>query len=174
MDYAKTFRLTLYFTAAVLAVLGAWCMTYPAEAIMAAAVYIGVAMCLTGLNHIVPCLSMRGADRPLWLACLGVLDIAVGVIMLSEVWLSAFMLPLFMAAWMMMTAIVRAGFSLRLMRRGVRRWWVMLLSALVMAVCASAMFASPIIGIISAAWALGLSLISAGVMIFAECRLIFN
>ena len=59
-DSKKTLRWTLYFTGGILVVLGLWAMTYPIEALMSLALYLGIGFVLAGLNHLVPCFSLRG------------------------------------------------------------------------------------------------------------------
>ena len=53
-DSKKTLRWTLYFTGGILVVLGLWAMTYPIEALMSLALYLGIGFVLAGINHLVP------------------------------------------------------------------------------------------------------------------------
>ena len=41
LDSKKTLRWTLYFTGGILVVLGLWAMTYPVEALMSLALFLG-------------------------------------------------------------------------------------------------------------------------------------
>ena len=64
LDSKKTLRWTLYFTGGILIVLGLWAMTYPVEALMSLAFFLGVGFVLAGINHLVPCFSLRGDQLP--------------------------------------------------------------------------------------------------------------
>lgn len=173
-DSKKTLRWTLYFTGGILVVLGLWAMTYPIEALMSLALYLGIGFILAGLNHLVPCFSLRGDSLyPRWLFVLGVLDILIGVVMLTRLGLTAFMIPLMVAFWLFLTGLVRAVTAFRLRALGFRRWWRMLLNGLILAVCASLMAASPFVGGLSVAFMLGGTLVVSGVLILVEARGVF-
>ena len=181
MDSKKTLRWTLYFTGGVLIALGLLSLLYPFETLLSLAFCLGIGLCLTGLNHLTPCFSLRGDPlRPRWLFLLGVLDLIAGAVMLARLGLTAFMIPIYTAAWMALTGAVRMGTSLRL--RSVRvggarlfpRWWLMLLSGLGLILCACAMFASPILAGLYVAYVIAASLIAAGLLIVAEGRWVFS
>ena len=174
MDSKKTLRWTLYFTGGVLVVLGLWAMTYPVEALMSLALYLGIGFILAGVNHLVPCFSLRGDPMyPRWMLVQGVLDLLIGVVMLTRLGLTAFMIPIMVACWFCSTGVVRIATSFRLKSLGFGRWWAMLLNGLLLAVCASLMLASPFAGWISAALLMGSVLVASGFLIVWEARGVF-
>ena len=181
MDTMKSLRWTLYFTGGVLIVLGLWSLAYPAEALLSLAFALGLGFCLSGLNHLVPCFSLRGDPLyPRWCLVLGMLDLIVGVVMLTRLGLTAFMIPIVASVWMGLNGVVRVGTSLRL--RGIRvggarlfpRWWLMLLSGLALALCACALFASPVLAGLYVVFVLAGGLLFSGLLILMEARLIFS
>ena len=98
LDSKKTLRWTLYFTGGILIVLGLWAMTYPVEALMSLAFSLGVGFVLAGINHLVPCFSLRGDPMyPRWMLVQGVLDLLIGIVMLTHLGVTAFMIPIMVA-----------------------------------------------------------------------------
>ena len=90
LDSKKTLRWTLYFTGGILIVLGLWAMTYPVEALMSLAFSLGVGFVLAGINHLVPCFSLRGDPMyPRWMLVQGVLDLLIGIVMLMRLGVTA-------------------------------------------------------------------------------------
>ena len=174
LDSKKTLRWTLYFTGGILIVLGLWAMTYPVEALMSLALFLGVGFVLAGVNHLVPCFSLRGDPMyPRWMLVQGVLDLMIGVVMLARLGVTAFIIPIMVACWFSLTGIVRIATSFRLKSLGFGRWWAMLLNGLLLVVCASLMLASPFVGGISVALLMGSAFVVSGLLIVWEARGIF-
>ena len=181
MDTMKSLRWTLYSTGGILIVLGLWSLAYPIDALLSLAFALGLGFCLSGLNHLVPCLSLRGDPLyPRWFLVLGALDLILGIIMLTRLGLTAFMIPLAVSIWMGGSGLVRIATSLRL--RGLKvgklrlfpRWWLMLLSGLALVLCAGVLFASPLLAGLYVVFVLAGGLVGAGLLILLEARLIFS
>ena len=60
MNSMKTLRWTLYLTGVILIFLGLWSLFYPLEALLSLAIYLGIGLCLSGVNYLLPCFSLRG------------------------------------------------------------------------------------------------------------------
>ena len=174
LDSKKTLRWTLYFTGGILIVLGLWAMTYPVEALMSLAFSLGVGFVLAGINHLVPCFSLRGDPMyPRWMLVQGVLDLLIGIVMLMRLGVTAFMIPIMVACWFSFIGVVRIATSFRLKSLGFGKWWAMLLNGLLLVVCASLMLASPFVGGISVALLMGSAFVASGLLIVWEARGIF-
>ena len=174
LDSKKTLRWTLYLTGGILIALGLWAMTYPVEALMSLALFLGAGFVLAGVNHLVPCFSLRGDPMyPRWMLIQGVLDLLIGVVMLTRLGVTAFMIPIMVACWFSFTGVVRIATSFRLKSLGFGRWWAMLLNGLLLVVCASLMLASPFVGGISVALLMGSAFVASGLLIVWEARGIF-
>lgn len=170
----KTMRWTLYFTGALMIVLGFWAMTYPVGALMSLAFFLGIAFVVSGINHLVPCFSLRGDPMyPRWMLFQGLLDLLIGVVMLTRIGLTAFMIPMVVACWFCFTGIVRVVTSFRLKAAGLRGWWRMLLNGLLLVLCACLMAVSPFVAGLSVAFMMGGALVVSGIMTIVEGRGIF-
>ena len=109
LDSKKTLRWTLYLTGGILIALGLWAMTYPMEALMSLAFSLGVGFVLAGINHLVPCFSLRGDPMyPRWMLVQGVLDLLIGIVMLMRLGVTAFMIPIMVACWFSFTRLLTA------------------------------------------------------------------
>ena len=187
MDSMKRLRWTLYITGGILIALGLWSLTYPVEALLSLAFALGFGFCLSGLNYLVPCLpvpfggALRG-DRlyPRWFLLLGVLDLLMGILMLTRIGLTAFMIPVMAGGWLFLVGLVRVGTSIRL--RGIEldgvrvfpRWWLMLMNGVALVAVACLMCASPLVGALSVVAVLGGSLIASGLLHILEGRVLFS
>ena len=175
MNSMKTLRWTLYLTGGILILLGLWSLFYPLEALLSLAIYLGIGLCLSGVNHLLPCFSLRGeALYPRWFLFLGIMDLIVGVLMLTRIGLTAFMIPMVVAAWLCWIGLVRLVTCIRLRSLHLRGWWIMLLSSLALIACSCAMFLSPLVGWLSVVAILSSTLIAAGALNILEGRMIFR
>ena len=132
MGSMKRLRWTLYITGAILILLGLWSLRYPVEALLSLAFFLGLGFCVSGVNYIVPCLFRgNGGVYPWWFIIFGILDLMLGAVMLGRIGLTAFMLPLFVAAWLVFAGVARILTSFRLKALGLSRWWLTLLNGVI-------------------------------------------
>lgn len=175
MDYLKTIRWTLYTTGGILILLGILSFFFPEASLMTLAVCVGVGFILAGINNLVPYFSLRGSPfRPAWLLPQGILDILLGVLMLTRIGLTSFMIPVLLGFWMIFTSVLRLSFCLQLRRAGLRKWWLMPVSAIAMLFCSLVMISSPVAGVLVVSWSIGTALVCAGLVMLAEARLIYK
>lgn len=175
MDSLKSMRWTLYTTGAILIVLGVIAIFHPLASILSLAIFIGVGFIIAGINHLIPYFSMRGNPlRPGWLLPQGILDILLGVIMLTRIGMTSLMIPIVFGIWMLFASGMRVYVSFRLKSQGFRKWWIMLLSGLLLLLCGLAMIANPFVGFVAVTSMIAAALIGAGLLAIAEGRLIYS
>ncbi|MCR5347376.1 MAG: DUF308 domain-containing protein [Fretibacterium sp.] len=175
MGSLKRLRWTLYITGAILILLGLWSLRYPLEALLSLAFFLGLGFCLSGVNYIIPCLFRGGMSvYPWWFLIFGILDLMIGTVMLGRIGLTAFMLPLFVAAWLAFNGIARIMTSFRLKALGLPRWWLVLLDGIVVILLSCLMTASPLVAGISVVLALAGTLIAKGLMLIMEGHVVFR
>ena len=176
----RKLRRALYVTGGILIALGLWSLTYPVGALLSLAFALGIGFCVSGINYLIPCFTMRGDSLyPRWFLLLGLFDLLMGVVMLARLGMTAFMIPLAAGAWLFFTGLVRVGTSIRLrgiVFDGVRlfpRWWLVLLNGLMLVALACFMCVSPLIGALSVVMVLGCGLIFSGCLHIMEGRAVF-
>ena len=177
----RKLRWTLYIKGAILIALGLWSLTYPLEALLSLAFALGLGFCLSGIDTLFPCFTLRGSSLyPRWFLLLGILDLVIGFFMLTRLGLTAFMIPIAAGGWLFFTGLVRVGTSIRLrsiMIDGARlfpRWWLLLLSGLALMAFACYLCVSPLIGALSVVMVLGGGLIASGVLHVLEGYAVFG
>lgn len=141
---------------------------------MSLAFFLGLGFCLSGVNYLVPYFSRgEGSVYPGGFLFLGVLDLLTGVLMLTQLGLTAFMIPMVLAAWLVLAGAARVAISFRLRGLGFSKWWLMLLNGMVVVLLGCLMCASPMVAGLSVVMVLAWSLIAKGLLVILEARAVF-
>ncbi len=173
-DYLKSMRWTLFTTGGILILLGIVSCFHPLASLMSFAFFIGIGFVVAGINHLVPYFTMRGSSyRPSWLLPQGILDILLGVLMLTRIGLTTLMIPVLLGFWVMFMGVLRLYSSFQLKRAGLKKWWILLISGVLLLLCALMVISSPILGALLVTWLIGAMFICAGAAAIAEGRLIY-
>ena len=160
----KSFRMNYYITGAILIILGALTFRYPLEAIMSAGFLIGLGLLASGLNYF-SAYYFFGLKR---FILLGLMDFIMGVYMIIQPGVTAFIIPFVMAVWFLTTGISRVGLSLWLGGAEVSGWWLMLLNGIALICFAVLMCAAPLSTAFSVMFMLAGVLIASGILSFLE------
>lgn len=170
----KTLRWTLYSTGVLLVLLGLCALRYPEEELLSFSPFLGTGLILCGVNELFPCFTLRGDPLwPRWLFFLGGLDLAFGGVMLLKLGLTSLMVPLFMALWFFLTALVRLFTSFRLRAFGLSGWRKTLANGFLTALCSALLCASPFAAELSSSLVLASSLAASGLLVIFEGRSVF-
>ena len=160
----RNFRTNYIITGVIQIILGVLTMRYPLEAIMSAGVIIGIGLVASGLNYFSG-FYFFGLKR---FILLGILDFFMGVYMITQPGVTAFVIPFVMALWLLMEGVSRVGVSLWLGGAKVSGWWLMLLNGIVMILLAGLMTAAPLSMAFSVMMILAGVLIASGVLSVIE------
>ena len=160
----KNFRTNYLINGAILVILGVLTMRYPLEAIMSAGVIIGIGLLASGINYF-SAYYFFGFKR---FILLGLLDFVMGVYMIVQPGVTAFIIPFVMAAWLLTTGISRIGLSLWLGGAEISGWWLMLLNGIVLICFAVLMCVAPLSATFSVMMLLAGVLIASGVLSVLE------
>ena len=157
-------RTNYLITGAILIILGVLTLRYPVEAIMSAGFIIGLGLLASGLNYF-SAYYFFGLKR---FILLGLLDFVMGVYMIVQPGVTAFIIPFVMAVWLLTTGISRVGLSLWLGGAKISGWWLMLLDGIVLIALAGLMTAAPLSAALSVMMILAGVLIVSGVLAVLE------
>ena len=160
----KSLRWNYYINGAILIILGVLTLRYPLEAIMSVGVFIGIGLLVSGLNYF-SAFYFFGLKR---FILLGLLDFVIGVYMIVQPGITAFIIPFVMAAWLLTTGLSRIGLSLWLGGAKIRGWWWMLINGIVLILLAGLMCASPLTSALSVMMILAGTLIASGILSVIE------
>ena len=92
----------------------------------------------------------------------------MGVYMIAQPGVTAFVIPFVMAMWLLMEGVSRVGVSLWLGGAKVSGWWLMLLNGIVLILLAGLMTAAPLSAAFSVMMILAGVLIASGVLAVIE------
>ena len=160
----RNFRTNYFITGAILIILGVLTMRYPLEAIMSAGFIIGIGLVASGLNYFSG-FYFFGLKR---FILLGLLDFLMGVYMILQPGITAFVIPFVMAVWLLITGLSRIGVSFWLGGAKISGWWLMLINGIVLILLAVLMTAAPLSAAFSVMMILAGVLIASGVLSVLE------
>ena len=171
----KSMRWTLFTTGGLLVLLGVLSLFYSNASLLSLAFFVGIGFIIAGLNHLIPYFSLRGdALRPKWFLPQGIVDVLVGVVLLMNIGLTALMVPILLGMWMIFVGLMRFAGSFYVKRAGVRKWWIMLLSGLLLLSCGFSVLCSPVIsGGMFVSMLIASMFFASGFLIMAEGKLIY-
>lgn len=160
----KSFRMNYYITGAILIILGALTFRYPLEAIMSAGFLIGLGLLCSGINYF-SAYYFFGLKR---FILLGFLDFIMGIYMIVQPGITAFIIPFVIGAWLLSTGLSRVGLSLWLGGAKISGWWLMLINGIILTGLAVLMCASPLNSALSVMMILAGVLIAFGILAILE------
>ena len=170
----KTARWTFYTAGGLMIVMGVVSLLHPMVALVSTAVLLGIGFLIAGLNNLVPYFTIKDpAIRPKWLLPLGIVDIVFGVVFISHIGLAMFTVTTLLGIWIALAGVMRLYIAFQLRAGGVTRWWIMLVSGVLMLIAAFLLLSNPIVAAIGVAMITGIALIGAGCLMIAEGGVIY-
>ena len=128
----------------VVAVLGVYVWFNPEVTLLGLALYLGIAFIVVGAGYFM--LSFAGHSG--WYLAVGILDMLVGVVFVSNLGLTAASLPVIMALWFMAVGVMQIVASFGLRREGLSWGWS-LLAGILGVLFAFLILAYPVIGAVT-------------------------
>lgn len=170
----KTARWTFYTAGGLMIVMGAFSLLHPVMALVSTAVLLGIGFIVAGLNNLVPYFTIKDpAIRPRWLLPLGIVDIVFGLVFISHVGLAIFTVTALLGVWVAIVGFMRLYIAFQLKAGGISKWWIMLVSGVLMLIAAFLLLSHPVVAVIGVAMITGASLIGVGCLMIAEGRVIY-
>lgn len=140
---------------------GIYVLFNPLAALIASALFIGIALVLVGVGY----LFLYTQDKSYLTLSLGILDIFIGLVFLSNIGISAATMPIIFALWILFIGISQLAMGLELKKltpvsSSAWKWWTA--SGLFGILFAILVFIFPTIGALSITILLGIYLIEYG------------
>ena len=125
-------RILWLLAGALLIAAGIVALASPQETLAALAVFMGIAMLVSGMFNIVFfCTTHDYTFGAGWLLADGILTTLVAVLVLGNRWLAVSALPFVLGMWFLCAGIVRFLNALDIKKLGIRGWpWLMLIGVL--------------------------------------------
>lgn len=142
---------------------GFWVFRTPAESYVALSMLFALTFLLSGIGNIVFALSNRDTLEGWgWQLGGGILELLLGIALISRPAVSMMVLPLFFGFWLMFRGILTIAFSLELKKYEVPNWGWMLALGVVLAILAFVVLINPVYGASMLVTLTGISLLMIG------------
>lgn len=138
-------------------------MFAPLSGYVALSIIFSISILISGVFEIIFAFSNRDTVSSWgWYLTGGIIDLFLGIYLISFPWLSMEVIPFIVAFWLMFRGFTFTGYSMDLKRYGTREWgWYMTFGILAI-VCALAIIWQPGIGVVSIIYMLSLAFIIIG------------
>lgn len=140
-----------------------WLMFSPVSTYVALSIIFSVSMLISGILEIIFALSNRKCIPSWgWYIAGGLIDLILGIYLISYPMLSMEVIPFIIAFWLMFRGFSSAGYSLDLKRYGTRDWgWYMALGILAV-LCSLLILWQPVIGALYAVYMISFTFLIIG------------
>ncbi len=170
----KGARWTFYISGGVLVAAGVLMLLEPLVAVVSLAFLMGIGLVLAGINELFGYFSMRkSAACPGWVPLLGILDIVVGMLLITRVGLAVFTITTLFGAWVLLAGALRVTIALKLRGAGANNWQFMLLMGVLMLLAALVLFVNPGVAVFTVAFMAAITLIAVGCLMIFEGKILF-
>lgn len=137
---------------------------HPVGAVIGLALYIGIALLITGVILTLIALSARKSMQSWgWKFAVGVLDILLGIMLLAHPGVTAVILPFIIGFWVMFYGILLLTDSFGMKSAGVKAWWYQLATGLLTVIIGYLITFNPFAGVLTITILIGIPILLFGV-----------
>lgn len=139
---------------------GVYVLFNPLTALIASALFVGVVFILIGVGYL---MAFREKKSSMLLA-LGILDLIIGILFISNLGISAVSMPVILAFWILFNSIAEVVMALELKSNNVPQWKYLLGGGIFGIIFSLLVFFLPVVGTVTITLVLGLYLIIYGAL----------
>jgi Uncharacterized conserved protein len=147
-------------TAVLLICMGVCAWLQPLGSLLFFAFYLGIAFAVCGAAKLLFVVTRRVYG---WLAVLGLIDIFIGIVFLTDIHVTKVTLPVIFAFWTLLSGIVRITMGYQYFTGDQSRWKWEIGSGVVGALFAGLILIHPVVGSLYLAILFGMTLVSYGI-----------
>lgn len=115
----------------VLIILSFFVFRHPVETLVSLAVFIGIALLITGIIAIIVSISVRKFDDNWgWRLFEGIIDVIFAIVLLSNPGITAAVFPFILGFWMIVYGVMIFSGSFKNKKEGDTNWWLSLLGGI--------------------------------------------
>ena len=148
----------------LMVVMGVFTWFNPNTALLAMALYFGIIFLFGGAGYLSAFVTFRSGG----LLALGLIDIIVGIILISNLGFTAISLPVLLAIWVLCVGVIQIAFSIDARSSGVVSWGWTLVSGILGVIFGFLILSHPMIGAVTISLLLGTYLILYGILGIGE------
>lgn len=159
----KTAAFWHLFAGIIMIILGLYILFNPIASLLGLALYVGIAFVVIGAGYLLASFSFQSG----WYLFVGLLDFLVGIILISNIGVTASTLPIIFALWCLAVGVIQLSTSLNLRRIGFPWGWT-LSTGILGIVFAFLILIFPILGAVTITTIMGLYVSLYGIIAVAE------
>ncbi|MBQ3645975.1 MAG: DUF308 domain-containing protein [Synergistaceae bacterium] len=156
-----------YITGILLIILGIITFFHPVEELLTVGLLIGVGSIISAVNNFTGFYYFR-FNRFL---ALGIIDFIIGVLMIWQPGITAFLIPFMIGLWLFSAGMTKICTSFWLGGSKIHGWWLMLINGIALVISSLVVCVSPLLSSISIMMLLAVIFIIIGVLIIFEGRI---
>lgn len=139
---------------------GVYILFNPNEAILALALYIGVTFICIGSGYIYAYSKLKSN----WYLAVGITDILVGIIFITNLGITAVTLPIIFACWAMFIGVTQLVSVFQMKELGFDNWSWSAIAGIISILFAFLILCRPIVGVVTISFLMGSYLFISGLM----------
>ncbi len=161
----ESMRWLLLASGILIVILGITMLFTPLENLVTLAIFIGIAMLVSGISEIVSFCSEEKGERSGWMLASGILSTALGVWTMFGRGTEALIavIPFVFAVWVMSSSVLRIVGATTLKSEGYRQWGWMMAFGVIGTILGFVLLFSPILSSLVVAYSIAAMLIAYGV-----------
>lgn len=160
----------LLFVSLIMIVVGLYTWFHPVGAMMALALYLGIILILVGIGYLWAYSRWKNS----WDLALGIIDILVGLVFVSNLGITAATIPVLFAFWALFVGVMQITASFEMKELGMDSWKWVGVSGLVSIFFGFVIVYMPIVGAITITILMGAYLIIYGLVGLVEYKIVRN
>jgi len=115
----------------ILIILGLMVLFNPTGGLLGLALYIAIAILISGIVELVAAFENRHQEGWGWYLAEGIFDLLIGIILISEPGLTVLLIAFILGFWILFAGVLQIAGSFSARKDGVSNWWWWLLSGIV-------------------------------------------
>ena len=125
---------------------GIWLLCRPTEGYIAFSVIFSITVLVSGIAEILFAITNRHVSSWGWYLVSGIIDIIIGIILISRPMFTEEIIPFIIAFWLMFRGFSSIGYAIDLRRYGTREWGWYLAFGILSIICSLFILWRPLIG----------------------------
>jgi uncharacterized membrane protein HdeD (DUF308 family) len=137
---------------------------HPVSALVGIALYIGIALLLTGIVLIITSITARKLmENWGWKLGEGVFDTLFGFILLTHPGVTAVVLPFIVGFWVLFYGIMLFVDSFGIKKAGLKGWWIQLITGILTVIIGYTITFNPVAGMLTITMFMGIAILLFGI-----------
>ncbi len=149
----------------ILVLLSFFVFKHPVGALVGLALYLGIALLITGIGLIITSIANSKSDENWgWQLTEGIVDVLFALVLLSNPGITAAIFPFIVGFWMMIYGVILFSGSFKDKKEGDLNWWLKLLGGILTVIFGYMITANLLVGAVAITFWIGLGVLIFGII----------